>query len=339
MKLRFWGVRGSIPTPAQTTDDLWKLEKILEVAEEAGLAKNNIKSFIENLPPMLIQPIGGNTPTVELRQGDDIVILDAGSGLCRLGLELERGAAFSESDLYLAIEAGHQLSDYDRREMKSEALKLHLFISHSHWDHIQGFPFFTPAYSPASEIAIYGREARELARVFTGQQSPAMFPIPFSDLGAKISFHSVPAEGLKIGSFHIQALEVPHPGGSLAFRVKAGGRSLVYATDYEFLSIDSYEAGQFVDFIKNADIFISDAQYTYLEGAARGGWGHSTALGAIDLAMRGDVKALYMFHYDPAHTDAKLFEMLEKSRAYYTTMSGGGQMAIELAIEGAEVEM
>jgi ribonuclease BN (tRNA processing enzyme) len=125
----------------------------------------------------------------------------------------------------------------------------------------------------------------------------------------------------------------------LAYRINCEGKSLVYGTDYEFSSVDSREAGDFVDFIKNADVFISDTQYTYLEGAAKEGWGHSTALGAIDLAVRAGVKKLYMFHHDPGHTDANLFEVLEKSRAYYQMMSGGGDMAVELSREGLTVEL
>lgn len=342
MNVKFWGVRGSIPTPAQATDDVWKLEKILAAAlKGGGLDEAGLKKFMADLPPYLVQPIGGNTPCVEVTHGDDRVIVDAGSGLRRLGLDLNRGAVFSEDDLYLAIEAGHSLHEYGRRELDAaEGPRLNFLISHSHWDHIQGFPFFTPAYNPAAQITIFGQSAEHLSRAFCDQQmAPAMFPIALGDMGAQIAFNTFPPEGVQLGALHIQALAVPHPGGSLAFRISAEGRSVVYATDYEFSSIDSREAGNFVDFIKNTDLFISDTQYTYLEGAAREGWGHSTAFGAIDLAMRAGAGAFYMFHHDPGHTDAKLFENLEKTRAYHSMMSGGGRMAVELAAEGLAVEL
>lgn len=350
MQIKFWGVRGSIPTPAQATDEAWKLEKILASALRAEQLKDGaingtidekaIKKFINDLPPALIQPIGGNTPCVELSRGEDRIVLDAGSGLRRLGLELNKGAVFSDNDLYLAIEVGHNLHEYGRREFDAESQRLSFLISHTHWDHLQGFPFFRPAYNPAAEINIYGASAEALARAFAAQQlAPAMFPIALNDMGARISFSDFPAGGLTIGAFSIQAMPLPHPGGSLAFRVSAEGRSVVYATDYEFASIDDREAGAFVSFIQNADILISDTQYTYLEGAAREGWGHSTAFGAIDLAMRAGVGAFYMFHHDPGHTDAKLFENLEKTRAYHTMMSGRAKMTIELAAEGLTVEI
>ncbi len=340
MKVTFWGVRGSIPTPAHATDNLWKLEQILDSALKAGLTGGNaIKEFIAALPPHLVHPVGGNTPCVEVRHGDDLIVLDAGSGLRRLGLELNRGSVFSQNDLYLAIEAGHSLTEYGQREIDYKGL-INFFITHTHWDHLQGFPFFAPAYNPAAEIVIHGRAADDLSQAFEAQQmAPSMFPIALGGMEAQISFKTFPAEGLQIGGLNIRALPVPHPGGSLAFRVEAGGRSIVYATDYEFPSIDSPEAGAFIDFIKNADLFISDTQYTYLESAAKEGWGHYTAFGAIDLALRGGVAALYMFHHDPGHTEANLFENLEKPRAYHTMMSGGGSMTIELAMEGLTVEI
>ncbi|UQZ89019.1 hypothetical protein C4J81_07330 [Deltaproteobacteria bacterium Smac51] len=341
MKVKFWGVRGSIPTPAHSTDSVWKLEKIINSALKARLEDNkSIRKFIDELPPYLLHPVGGNTPCVEVRHGDDLIVLDAGSGLRPLGLELNKDAVFSESELYLAIEAGHKLTQYERREIDYDGIHLNFLISHTHWDHLQGFPFFTPAYNPDTTIAIYGRSDEELAKAFEIQQmAPSMFPIALGDMGSKISFNTFPAEGLTIGGLTIQAMPVPHPGGSLAFRITAEGRSMVYATDYEFSSIDSDEAGDFVNFIKNADLLISDTQYTYLEGAAREGWGHSTSFGAMDLAMRAGVAAFYMFHHDPTHDDAKLFANLEKTRAYHTMMSGRAQMAIELAIEGMTLEV
>ncbi len=344
MKLTFWGVRGSFPTPSQGANIKWRLEKILASARNVRLDDEaDIKNFIAALPSHLLQPVGGNTACVELRHGDLVIILDAGSGLRRLGWDLCGDDMFDESELYLAIEAGHDLGDYTPHTAAcgQSAQSLHFLISHTHWDHISGFPFFVPAYNPAAEIAVYGREADYLARAFELQQTaPAMFPLPLSGLGAQISFHSMPAEPLRLGDLRVAAHPLPHPGGSLAFRVEdKEARSVVYATDYEFSSLDSQEAGDFIDFIKDADIFISDSQYTYIEGASRRGWGHSTAMEAIDLAIKAGVKAFYMFHHDPNHTDAKLYESLEKNRAYYNLMSGGGDMPVHLAREGLSVEI
>jgi phosphoribosyl 1,2-cyclic phosphodiesterase len=342
MKLTFLGVRGSFPTPSQNANILWKLEQILASAKDADLSDAAaVKKFIAALPPHLLHPVGGNTACVELRHGDTVIVMDAGSGLRHLGRDLSDDSPCDESTLHLAIEAGHDPGDYTPHGGDTGPQKLHFLISHTHWDHIHGFPFFPHAYNPATEIAVYGREAACLARAFELQQTaPAMFPLSLSDLGARISFHTMPPEPLQIGDLRVTAHPLPHPGGSLAFRVEdGGGRSLIYATDYEFSGGDSPEADRFVDFIRDADVFISDSQYTYLEGAARRGWGHSTAMEAIDLAIRGEVKTFYMFHYDPNHTDAKLYEGLEKNRAYYNMMTGGGGMGIFLATESLSIEI
>lgn len=338
MRITFWGVRGSIPAPPQDLDYDWRLRRILALAAGRPLAESEERdAFIRSLPGHLRRPVGGNTPCVEVSAGNDRVILDGGSGLRMLGQKLGRNEPFGENDLYLALETGQKLSAYGRRPPEKSDLDLTLLFSHTHWDHIQGWPFFPPAYVPGNRLSLYGRDGGELAEALALQQrAPSMFPIALENMGAAIGFHTFPAEGLWVGGLEIDALELPHPGGSLVFRLRAEGRTVVYATDYELKPL-SESAARFREFIRGADVLISDTQYTYLEGVAREGWGHSTSFDAMDMAIGSGVRAFFLFHHDPEHSDAKLYDSLEKTRAYHTLMSGQGEMRVDLATEGLTV--
>lgn len=342
MQVKFWGVRGSIPSPNHSTDIRWKLREILAAAGDCVLnGPDNMDRFISDLPYHLLYPVGDNTSCVEVSFGEDRIILDAGSGLRQLGLELSRQEHdLTEKDFYLALESGQDLSDYTHRNQSGGNLSLTLLLSHTHWDHIQGFPFFTPAYRSGNRLAIYGLNSEQLAWAFKTQQTaPALFPIPLEGMGAQIDFHNFPEEGLTVGNLKIQACPLPHPGGCLAYRISAASKTLIYATDYEFSDPDSEEAGLFTDFIAGADVMISDTQYTYLESVAKEGWGHSTSFSAMDLAMKAGVRGFFLFHHDPEHSDAKLLDNLDKTRAYYLMMSDRGNMRIELAVEGLSLDI
>jgi len=349
MKVKFWGVRGSIPSPKHSTDIRWKLREIL--AAFSGYASTDLKDteldqFMNGLPYNLLHPVGGNTSCIEVSSGDNRIILDGGTGLRLLGLELTRHEnKLTEKDFYPALEAGRGLTDPpwptdDDQDEDDKDRDLTILFSHTHWDHIQGFPFFIPAYRPGNRLTLYGRDREHLSWALNLQQSaPAMFPIPLDGMGAQIDCLTIPREGLTLGEIKIQTLSMPHPGGSLAFRVTSGHKSLVYATDYEFPDTSAEEAGVFIDFMAGADVLISDTQYTYLESVAREGWGHSTSFNAMDLAMRAGIRCLFLFHHDPQHSDAKLLDNLEKTRAYYRMISDWGNMRIELAVEGLSVDI
>lgn len=340
MEIKFWGVRGSIPSPWHSQDIKWRLREVLTAAAEARLSDvTDVDVFMSTLPDHLIKLIGGNTACVEVTHGPDRLILDMGSGLKMLGADISQRSAFTEKELYMAIEAGQQLSTYEKEFSGAPGLSLNILSSHIHWDHIQGFPFFAPAFRAGNKISVFGADGGKLARALEIQQSaPSLFPIALEDMGADIECLSFPVGStLNFGGLAVSALALPHPGGSLGYRIEAGGLSLVYATDYEFPNSDSPEAEEFIAFIRGADMLISDTQYTYLEGVAREGWGHSTSFGAIDLAMKAGVKSFYLFHHDPEHTDAKLLDNLGKTRAYYLMMSQKGPMLIDLAREGRTV--
>jgi DNA-binding response OmpR family regulator len=238
---------------------------------------------------------GGNTACVELRSGQDILVFDAGTGIRELGLALAQ-------------------------EFRGRALTIHLFISHTHWDHIQGFPFFVPAYSPGTTLHVYGSAGRgqSLKGVLSGQMQSDYFPVSLGDLVSSIHVHEYRGEPFRIGDATISATYLNHPGMALAYRVERAGKVVVYATDHEpyrtTLEAGSREADAgrqfgrvlddaFVGFVKGADLYIGEAQYTDLEYPAKVGWGHSSLSATVEVALQAGVKALALFHHDPMHSD------------------------------------
>ena len=238
---------------------------------------------------------GGNTACVELRSGQDILIFDAGTGIRDLGLALAQ-------------------------EFRGRSLTIHLFISHTHWDHIQGFPFFVPAYSPGTTLHIYGSAGRgqSLKAVLSGQMQSDYFPVSLGDLVSSIHVHEYRGEPFRIGEVTVSATYLNHPGMTLAYRVERAGKSVVYATDHEpyrtTLQAGSREAeagkqfgrvldDAFVGFVTGTDLYIGEAQYTDVEYPSKVGWGHSSLSATVEVALQGGVKALALFHHDPMHSD------------------------------------
>ncbi|MBN2124685.1 MAG: MBL fold metallo-hydrolase [Deltaproteobacteria bacterium] len=275
----FWGTRGSISTPGRITEKY-----------------------------------GGNTPCVSLRCGNVIVILDAGTGIRNLGLDL--------TEEFKGREAG---------------LSLHLFLSHTHWDHIQGLPFFQPAYLKEVRLAIHGspRKERFLESVLMGQMDYEYFPVSMSAFAADITIHEISEEVLQLGSLRIGWQEqIYHPGGSVRYRFDTEGKRVVYATDVELDRIFGEKAdvegggpaGEYMDFIDGADLLIADGQYTEEEYPGKMGWGHSSIPVLIEAALHAGVKQLAIFHHDPQHSD----KFLDDQWTRYRSVGSSGKHAMDL---------
>ena len=257
-QLRFWGVRGSTPTPT-----------------------------IENLT------FGGNTSCVEIRTADDqCIILDAGSGIRNLGQNLIK-------------EAGGQ------------NIQAHVFLSHFHWDHIQGVPFFAPIYGPKNEVSFYsGIQGRPLQETLEGQMAQPYFPVKFDQVAAQRNFHTIARDGvIELGSARITPFELNHPQGATGYRIEVGDAVIVYATDYEHGDprLDEVLLQQ----AEGADILICDAQYTPAEYETHRGWGHSTWLNAVQVAREARVRRLFLFHHDPVHDDQTMMRISEDARMHF----------------------
>lgn len=272
-------------------------------------------------PGRITEKYGGNTPCVSIRCQDIQIIFDAGTGIRNLGIEL--------------------LEEIKRED---KAPSLHLFLSHTHWDHIQGLPFFMPSYLKDTRLTIYGspRKGRFLASILKEQMDYEYFPVSMSALAADISIQELGEETIRLGPLTIEWQEqIFHPGGSVRYKVSLNGKKVVYATDVEldkmFNNIRGNEknrdiALEFMHFISDADLLIGDAQYTEDEYHHKVGWGHTSIPILLDTAFQSHVKQLAIFHHDPQHSDKFLDELSIRNRSNYRV--GDRKMDLFWAREG-----
>ena len=288
MRIRFWGVRGSIAAPGPET-----------------------------------ARYGGNTPCVEARADDGtLLIFDCGTGARKLGIALDRGGP----------------------------VRAHLFISHTHADHIQGLPFFLPAFVPGSHLTIYGPAGidRSLPSALGGQMDYAYFPVAMDQFAANVEIVELAEGEFSIGAIRIRTQFLNHTAPTLAYRVMSGGASFVYSTDHEAHEGATWRLGRaegsydeadllhpgdqrHASFLRDADVVIHDAQYHAPDYPAKAGWGHSTIEYAVDLARAAQVKRLVLFHHDPSRDDAAVDDLVRKAR------TRAGALDVTAAAEGDEV--
>ncbi|MDR1577752.1 MAG: hypothetical protein LBT86_05965 [Deltaproteobacteria bacterium] len=342
MIIKFWGVRGSIPCPPSNEEIRAKIRLALEEWTRPDSDIKDLDKFLDSLPLGKISLVGGNTPCLEISDEGQLLVFDAGTGLRNLGHYL---VPTHISELFELFYATEKYSAHDVLSVtpKWPEQKINLFMTHTHWDHIQGFPFFRPAYAPNYLIDIYGTDKEALEIAFLTQQTPpSLFPAPLSYLRAKITFKKFPPQGQQFGQLFLDTFPLPHPGGSLAYRIRGYGQTIIFATDYEIQKLapeGAHGLPGLTKFIAGADIFISDTQYTYLDHTTKSGWGHSNALSVVELATQAKVKRLFLFHHDPTYSDEKLFDILDKTRAYAKLLKNGPDMSVQLAMEGATIKL
>jgi phosphoribosyl 1,2-cyclic phosphodiesterase len=270
---------------------------------------------------------GGNTACVEFRGDGELIILDAGTGIRALGQALDA-------------------------EFAGQALNLTLLITHSHWDHIQGFPFFRPAYDAANHLRILGFEGTRdgLAGIFSAQMESPYFPIGLAALPGNLSFEELRSMEFNLGEVKVQAAFANHPGVCVGYRLNARAGSMAYLPDHEpfhrtrnrravpdtlrsqVTDFARSEDEKIIQFVNGVDALILDAQFDAEEYARHTGWGHSSVDDAVDLAVRAKAKRLFLFHHDPAHNDDKLDQMAAHARKLVA--KSGTDLEVEAAREG-----
>lgn len=236
---------------------------------------------------------GGNTSCLEMRIGDEVLIFDAGTGIRNLG------------------------KDLIRRKVTSATI----FLTHTHWDHINGFPFFVPAYNPQAAFHVMAGHLADqggVESVFSAQMANPTFPVPLSAMQSKLTFEDFkvgtvlrPADGIDIKTAPLR-----HPNGATAFRVEHAGNAVCYVTDTEHEPDKPDEV--ILDFIQNADLVIYDCTYTDEEFPQKVGWGHSTWQEGIRLCRAANAKKLALFHHDPDHNDAAMTVIEQKARSSWS---------------------
>ncbi|HLC42020.1 MAG TPA: response regulator [Methylomirabilota bacterium] len=268
---------------------------------------------------------GGNTSCVEARAADGtLIVLDCGTGAHELGQSL--------------VTSGER------------PIRGHLLMTHTHWDHIQGFPFFAPLFVPGNEWDVYAPQGlgRRLEDTLAGQMEYTYFPVTLGQLGATIRYHELVEGSFDLGTVRVTARYLNHPGLALGYRLEAGGVAVVYATDHEPHSRHQPEVAdpaqavpvhredqRHVEFLVGVDLVIHDAQYTLEEYPSKLMWGHTPAELAVDFALAAGVKRLALFHHDPFRNDDALDRLVETCRR----RAAAGGLDVFAAAEGQMIEL
>ncbi|HLQ33266.1 MAG TPA: response regulator [Chloroflexota bacterium] len=294
MRLRFWGTRGSIPVPGPHT-----------------------------------VRYGGNTSCVQVVSNDVLIILDCGTGVRELGLELMK--------------------------TQKPPIEAHILLGHTHWDHIQGFPFFPPALAPGNRITVYSARGYEkpLRQILEGQMDYIYFPIKLTQMASDLAFRELDEETFEIGHVQVKTHFLNHTVLTMGYRLFSGGKTVVYATDTEPFGTYHLQVNgaknrprptfvhegdmRFVSFVEGADVLIHDTQYTEAEYPHKVGWGHSTVEYAIEVALAGNVKHLVLFHHDTTRTDDQVAAL--EAYAREIVAKRGADLQVSAAAEGWEIDL
>jgi len=314
MNVKLWGVRGSFPTTLGSKSIEEKIIAALTIAKPGDISsEESVREFVANLPLSLKGTYGGNTTCIEVRTSSgDLIIIDCGSGIINLGNELLKG---------------------DFGEGKGVA---NIFLTHTHWDHINGVPFFSPMFIKGNRFNIYS-PIPDLQQRIEYQQVKTHFPVTFDEMDSSRRFFTVKFDDFfHINDVNIYTKSMPHPGGSNGIRIEDRGKVFVYTSDCEFNINEIDYIRTYEDLFKNADVLLFDTQYTLQEALIdKTSWGHSSATMAIDIAVEFEAKKLVLFHHDPGYSDDKLNTILSNAKSYINANRKiKDDFILEIAYEG-----
>jgi len=317
LRVRFWGTRGSLPAPLREDVVRGKIRDALLAARRRTLdTPEAIDTFIDHALPFSVRgTYGGNTSCVEIiAGGDEYVLCDLGSGVREFGNRVLREHGRGRKHCF------------------------NIFLSHAHWDHIMGFPFFAPAYTPGNRIRIYSCH-QVLEEALGTQHSAPWFPVDFSSLAATIEFVTLePGRACEVAGLSVTPIKQSHSGDSYAYRFYKGGKSVVYATDGEHGYDCLDESYPFVEFCRSTELLIFDAMYSLGDTmSVKQHWGHSSNVVAVELAQAAQVKRLALFHHDPVLDDRMLEVVLADTKRFEAISRLGEKVEVMSAYDGLEL--
>jgi phosphoribosyl 1,2-cyclic phosphodiesterase len=317
MIVRFWGVRGSSPTPLAPEELRNKFAAIIQRVKPADLLNTETRQrFLSNLPADLFGTAGGNTACIEVRTADNtMIILDTGTGLRELE---KRGKKFRDN-----------IKEY------------HIFMSHFHYDHLLGLPYFGAMYNPGVKVTFYSPYPA-MQRILAKFMETPYHPVGWDSFAADIKFRTLKRnETLKLGGAQISWIRRNHPNGSMSYKVSEAGRSFIYSTDTELTEKDFQRTEKNVSYFQGADAIVLDAQYTLGEAIEKYNWGHSSYSLAVEFVREFAIRKLYLFHHEPLNDDAVMEGILRSAQWFDSRLEhkGGKSLEIDLAREGHEFEL
>ena len=285
MKAIIWGSCGSLPSPTSSATIRQKVKNAIWASRELEFASiEAVDAYLETLPHSAHGTYKANTTCVQIEAGTkEYIICDAGTGLRDFSLSLGKNAP---------------------------PATYHIFISHLHWDHIQGFPFFAPAYQSGNRIIFHGFHQTTESAIRAQMDAPC-FPVPYEAMQAEIEF-DIQEDGahFAVGDVHVATSKQQHPGDSWGYSFEQGEKRIIFSSDSEHGTEAREEGYPFVDFLQNADVLIFDGQYTFEEASEEKlNWGHSDHITAVELAARAKVRQLIVSHHEPGYSDSKIEEI------------------------------
>jgi phosphoribosyl 1,2-cyclic phosphodiesterase len=324
LQIKFWGVRGSLPSSPPPVELIYGLEGMIRNFFLSGYREpQQVAQYLNSLEVPVAGGYGVATTCVEIRSAKSQIIIDGGSGIRNLSEKIMSGTV------------GRGKGPF------------HIFMTHFHWDHVLGLPFFTPHFVPGIQIHYYGVQP-ELESLIRGVFKKPYFPVPFEALSANIHFHQLePRKPIKVDDITLTPYKLDHPDPCWGYKVESGGKTYSHCVDTEGTRVSREEMGEDLPMYQNTDLMYFDAQYTFPELAEKANWGHSAAQVGLEIAFREGIKRVLFTHHDPGATTHQIQDLKRQTAEYYSwrikeaanNTEQISEVQWNFAYEGLEVEL